>query len=394
MIKSDFDNMLRREALSLAELGNHLLNEGVENDGNYGGLRLALSTPDLCSPRKVILTGCGDSYCAGVAAERAFKLLGRGVNAEAMPIAEYTRNYPADAIGTEPNNPMVYIVSASGGPSRCFEAAKRTNDVNLGGLSVAVTGNAESPLGKECKRTLLVPTPPLENVFGEAIPGCRSYYSSMFALFSSAIRMGEVKGVYPMSDASDMRKNMVEFPAAVEAEAERIDQQMFELAEAWKDFEAFECFADGSDMATAWFCAAKIAEATGDFATYENVEEFGHINYFAKDPATTPAIFFANYNDPAYVRYKRSIDASVKLGRPTLVITDAPESDFIEGAIVCRIPSPKYYWQMPLAQHVPFDLLAGYLAKLKGVAMFRRDLPELFQPGNNKLRNSQIDIVK
>ena len=80
----------------------------------------------------------------------------------------------------------------------------------------------------------------------------------------AAIRMGEVKGVYPMSDASDMKRNMVEFPAALEAEAERIDQQMFELAEAWKNYESFECVSDGSDMATAWFCAAKIAEATGD----------------------------------------------------------------------------------------------------------------------------------
>ncbi len=394
MNKVDLDNMLRREALSLSELGDHLLNGGTENDGNYGGLRLALSTPDLCSPRKVILTGCGDSYCAAVAGARAFKLLGRGVNAEAIPAVEYTRSYPASAIGTEPNNPLVYVISKSGGPSRCVEAARRTNEVNLGGLSVAVTASPESPLAKESKRIIQLDVPDLENLFGDAIPGCRSYYASLYGVFSSAIRMGEVKGVYPMSEASNMRKAMVDFPAAVEAEGERIDQQMFELAEQWKDFESFEFVSDGADMATAWFCAAKIAEATGDFATYENVEEFGHINYFAKDPAETPVVFLANYKDPSYARYKRSIDAAVRLGRPTLVVTDAPASDFIEGAVVCTIPSPAYYWQMPLAQHVPVCLFAGYLARLKGVAMFRRDLPELFVNGNNKLRNSQIDIVK
>ena len=93
MIKSDFDNMLRRECMDLPALGTHILTEGIENGPEYSGIRMALSTPDLVSARKVILTGCGDSWCAAVAGARAFTILGRGVDAEAIPIIDYTRQY-------------------------------------------------------------------------------------------------------------------------------------------------------------------------------------------------------------------------------------------------------------------------------------------------------------
>ncbi|MBR2672231.1 MAG: hypothetical protein IKE27_08520 [Oscillospiraceae bacterium] len=393
MIKSDFDNMLRHECMDIPALGLHILNDGVENREDYTGIRMALTTPELLSARKVILTGCGDSWCAAVAGARAFQLLGKGVDAEAIPIVEYTREYPASAIGTEPCNPLVYIVSVSGGPSRCFEAAKRTNDVNLGGLSVAVTANAESPLGQECKRQVLTDIPELENPFNEHVPGCRSYYASLYSLFSQAIRMGEVKGVYPMSTAGDMRKNIQAYTAAVNENFDAMDEQALKIAKEWKKIETFEFFSSGADMSSAWFSAAKIYEATGDFATYENVEEFAHINLFADHPETIGTVFMINYKDPSYPRYKKSVDASVALGRPTWIITDAPRSDFPENVIFTSLPSPKYYWQMPAAHYIPVCLFAGYLARVKKVEMFRRDLPDLFKPGGNQLRNSKVEIV-
>ncbi|MGI5888309.1 MAG: SIS domain-containing protein [Oscillospiraceae bacterium] len=394
MNKSAWDNMLRREVMSLPELGTHLLNDNIETTPDYGGIRLALSTPDLEKAKKVILTGCGDSYCAAVAGARAFRLLGKGVDAVSMPIVEYTREYPSSLIGTEPQNPLVYIISKSGGPSRCREAAKRTNEVNLGGLSVAVTATPDSPLAKECRRIVQVDVPDLENEFNEAIPGCRSYYASIYAVFSQAIRMGEVKGVYPMSLASKMRNATQEYAAAVIENIEPVDEQMFELANEWKKLDTFEFVSSGADMATAWFSAAKIYEATGDFATYENAEEFCHINYFADKPKNIGTVFMINSGDPSYPRFKGSVEASVGLGRPTLVVTDAPKEDFPEGAIVCTLPSPKFYWEMPIAHYVPVCLFAGYLAKAKDVAMFRTDLPKIFKPDGNQLRSSAVKVVK
>ena len=393
MIKSEFDNALRRECYDLPILAEHLVtvNENFKEDG---GIRMSLTTPELCQPRKVVLTGCGDSYCAAVAASRAFKLLGDVFDVKAMNSVEFCSHYDAGNIGTEPFNPLVYIISASGSPSRTHEAARRTNELGTGGLSVAVTKNPDSMLAQLCQKTILVRPNEFDNPFKEYPPGMRSYYASIYALLSSAIRMGEVKGHYSMGEAYAMRRATAEFAKAFEPEMERIDNQMYELAEKWKDIESFECVAAGEDMATAWFCAAKVYEASGDFVTYENVEDWAHINFFSEKPQENAVCFFANYNAPEYPRFKKSIEAAIKLGRPTLVITDAPVSDFPEEAIVCQIPSPKYYWQMPLMHHMPYALFSGYLAKFKGVEFFRTDMPDVFVSGNNHLRDSEIVVVK
>lgn len=394
MNKCEFDNQLRRECMDLPNLGNHLLNDNIETTPDYQGLRLALSTPDLCQPRKVVLTGCGDSYCAAVAGARAFTLLGQVFDARAIPAVEFSRHYPSGEIGTEPYNPLVYIISKSGSPARCVEVARRVNETNLGGLSVGVTATPDSPMAKECKRILKVDVPELENPFNEYPPGCRSYYASMYAVFSSAIRMGEVKGQYSMAEASNMRKATQRFAEAVNNNFEQIDEQIFEVAKAWKDLDSFEFVSSGADMATAWFTAAKVYEASGDIATYENVEDFCHICYFADHPEKVGTVFYVNYKDPSYPRYKKAIASAVSLGRPTLIITDAPVSDFPEEAVVCSIPSPEYYWQMPIAHYVPGCLLAGYIARLKGVAFFRTDMRDVFVSETNKLRTSKIEIVR
>lgn len=393
MNKTEFDNALRRECFDLPNLAEFLVSEN-ENFKEDGGIRMSLTTPHLCQPRKVVLTGCGDSYCAAVAAARAFTLLGGVFDARAIPAVEFSRHYKTSAIGTEPFNPLVYIISASGGPARNVEAARRTNEANLGGLSVAVTANPESPLAKECKEMILLRTPALQNDFDEHSPGLRSYYASMYALMSSAIRMGEVKGHYSMSEANKMRSATMNFAKSFEPEMERIDQQMFELAEKWKDIESFECVASGADMATAWFAAAKIFEATGDIATYENVEEWAHIPFFSERPQENAVAFFVNHNDPSYPRFKKSIQCAVNLGRPVLVISDAPASEFPEECTVCTIPTPEYFWQMPLMAYVPYSLFAGYLARFKGVKFFRADMADKFTPDLNQLRNSEIVVVK
>ena len=78
----------------------------------------------------------------------------------------------------------------------------------------------------------------------------------------------------------------------------------------------------------------------------------------------------------------------------TAVITDAPASDFPEECVVCNIPSPKYYWQMPFMHYVPYSILAGYLARFKNTGFFRKDMADLFKPDINHLRDSEIVVVK
>ena len=60
-----------------------------------------------------------------------------------------------------------------------------------------------------------------------------------------------------------------------------------------------------------------------------------------------------------------------QLESPCIIVTDADKSEFPESMEVFTMPTPKYFWMNPLAQHLPFDLVAGYIAELKGIKAFR-----------------------
>ena len=44
-----------------------------------------------------------------------------------------------------------------------------------------------------------------------------------------------------------------------------------------------------------------------------------------------------------------------------------------EGMEVFTMPTPKYFWMNPLVQHLPFDMVAGYIGAMKGGVAYRGD---------------------
>jgi hypothetical protein len=72
-------------------------------------------------------------------------------------------------------------------------------------------------------------------------------------------------------------------------------------------------------------------------------------------------------------------------------VTDGQREDFPEGMEVFTLPRPKYFWMNPLMQHIPLDMIAGYIAELKGVMAFRQDDERYTKMGDQ--RGSQIVII-
>lgn len=386
MNKKDFDNALRQEVYDLLDMAAAL----AEQDD--GDLRMALSTPELFASRKAILTGCGDSYCAALAARPVFEKLGH-IGTSALSAIEAARHLDSGVLGGEPHNPLLYCISVSGTVSRMIEIAKRGNETGVGAHTVAVTGNPDSPLAQECQTTMAVPMPPYTNNFDEHSPGLRSYYASIYALMTSAIRMGEVKMHYPMSQAGQYRKDIVDYIESYKDCIDAMDEQMFALAEEWKDIDSFEFVAAGNDMVTAWFDSAKIYEATGDVCTYENVEDWCHINFFARDYKGIATVLIAEKNNPAMPRIIEAAGVMARIGRPCIVFTDADESLFPAGMKVCKLPSAAHSWITPAGNYIPFALFAGYLAKFKNVGMFRQGMEAFAVQDGNKIKTSKIEIV-
>ena len=115
----------------------------------------------------MILTSCGDGYAACLAAKRAFeRFLQRPI--EVVDPLSLARYYQMQWVGESPCDPLVIAISNSGQAVRVAEAVTRLREHNA--LTVAITGDPESPLGKAAEK-VIVPTIPAF----EGAPGIRSY---------------------------------------------------------------------------------------------------------------------------------------------------------------------------------------------------------------------------
>ena len=89
----------------------------------------------------IFVTGCGDSYFAGIAARLAFHKYG-GVLMEPIEALEFGR-YVAEYI---PPDSIVCAISNSGKATRSVEAAQQSR--SSGAYTVAITGNEQGWLAK------------------------------------------------------------------------------------------------------------------------------------------------------------------------------------------------------------------------------------------------------
>ena len=179
-----YDNPMRRQLYSIETLITSIYPDTEKKT------RTILSTPEIYSLKQVVITGCGDSYCAAMAAKQAFRKL-TGLSVAVLPAIEASRMELEEAIGQIPNNPLIIGISNSGRVTRVMEGLMRFRQA--GALTLAITSNQDSPLAKEAERNVVLSIPEFEKA-----PGIRNYVCSMLALFLLAIRIGEVLGRYTM----------------------------------------------------------------------------------------------------------------------------------------------------------------------------------------------------
>ena len=276
--------------------------------------RKALTTPEIFSIQRIVLTGCGYSHAAAMAVRYAFEAL-TGIPTEVVPAIELSRYYSESQLGFAPHNPLVIAVSNSGGIARVSEAIQRA--VAHGAFALGVTGNPDSPLGRCASRILPLSVPPFESA-----PGTRSYLVSLLALLLLAIRFGEVRGRYTMDQAMDYRADLLAQADALERALPAMDEQIKRLAGEWKDLEAFDFIGAGPDYAAAWFGQAKIYEAVGRYAMCINTEEWLHMNFFMKNVEKIGTVLVCAGGSPAASRALELAGyAGRDMGRPLLAVT-------------------------------------------------------------------------
>jgi glutamine---fructose-6-phosphate transaminase (isomerizing) len=323
----------------------------------------------------VYITGCGDSYFAGVAARLAFQRFGR-VQVEPIEALEFGR-YVAEFI---PEKSIVFSISNSGKATRTVEAAIQGRE--QGALTIAITGNPQGWLAQESTlvldqsvkvdgRSLTMPSN-LEVGAKRSSFGLANFLASLTTLYLTAFHFGKARGVLSGNDV----KALVD---EVRSMAERIDQTVElcspaaqEYAQSVANEENFAIIGGGPAHAMALFYGAKSYELARVNGAPQQLEEWAHEQFFITQEGTQ-CLFIA----PPGRSYSRALElmqTAKTMGGNVVVVTDEAGE---EARKLAR-------WVLPVAGTireefvalpycVPGELFATYIAQAKGRDAFEFD---------------------
>jgi glucosamine--fructose-6-phosphate aminotransferase (isomerizing) len=309
---------------------------------------------------RVLLTGCGDSYYAGLASELAFEMW-TGLPVDVQPSMQGGR-YTIPSM-TPPA--VVFSVSHSGRVSRTIETVALAKAKGLD--TVAVSGNPESLITREARWTL---AHALQT--GGQTPGVRSYTQAQLLLMLAAIYIGECREVLDRTQAMTLKGALRRAADILEASLDETNHLAQTLAEEWRDVTQFLIIGGGPSYANALFSAAKLVEACGMNAIGQDLEEWAHIQFFLKAPQL-PTLLIA----PPGRCFDRALELMGMiqgLSSRSMVVGPHDEDALRHQAahyfgIYGRVDEAL----SPLLTSMPAELLACHLAYISEERFFRAD---------------------
>ncbi len=353
---------------------------------------------ELCtSIKRVYLTGCGDSHHASVGAELAFHQLA-GVPTQALTALTFSRYTAGFLANTGPKTNLVIAVSVSGVVSRTIEALSLAQ--KAGAVGIALTGTAGSPLAQATNKVFLTTVPPLpDEMRGMVVPGVRSYLASQVALYSAAIRIGEVRGHLTTMRADQLRAELLGLADVMEKTIQVCEPLCQDLVQRWSDAREFVYVGGGPLYGAAMFSAAKLLEATGDPAMAQDTEEWTHLQYFTAHPPTPTIILDAAGFDRD--RMAEMARAAQSIGRDVVGVLPQGEGE-ISAYVNTVLPVQGAVRECfaPLVYSIPGELLAAERAARLGSAYFRDfsggRTVEWSKEGASRIRDSHIqtDVLR
>lgn len=319
--------------------------------------------------------GCGDSYYAGLACEMAFLRFCK-LPVKALPAMQFSR-YEVEHLLT----PAVFFgISNSGNVARTVEAVMMARDVGVD--TIAVTGNEASSVVREADAALALPIPAM----GRS-PGIRSYTAQLLMLLLCALRLGEIRQVLSSAEADHWRQRLRDVATCMEVTIQANDIRVKALVEHLGDEEDWVFVGSGPNYATALFCAAKLVESCGAHAWAQELEEWGHIQFFNRRERTPTCLLM-----PPGRCVNRALELLpyVKnIGRYTMAVAHH-EQAFPSAQIDTLFAIPQAVDEVfsPLVYRLVGELLAYYLAEHKATQFFCADR-SVSSSGRDRLRGSQ-----
>ena len=309
---------------------------------------------------RVLLTGCGDSYYAGLACELAFETW-TGLPVDVQPSLQGGRY----AIPAMVPPAVVFSVSHSGRVSRTIETVALAQARGLD--TVAVSGNSDSPVTREARWVLA-----RQLQVGGQTPGVRSYTQAQLLLMLAAVHIGECRDVLDGMQAAALKRELRRTAEILEAGLEETDYLAQRLADRWREATQYLVIGGGPSYANALFSAAKLVEAIGVNAIGQELEEWAHIQFFLRSPQL-PTLLIAPRG--------RCADRAVELlgvmrGLSSLVAVVGSQNDAAlkrQAVDYFSIDGTTEEALTPLLTSMPAELLACHLAYGCDERFFRAD---------------------
>jgi glucosamine--fructose-6-phosphate aminotransferase (isomerizing) len=328
-------------------------------------LRHPADGPRWSAVGRVLLVGAGDSCHAALACEPAFTAFA-GVVCTALPVQRFLDTQApwlgrADTVRT-----LVIGSSASGTTERvaqCLAAARAQ-----GALTLAITGDAESPVARAAEWTL-----PVEPLRRERSPGILSYQATRVALLSTAVRLGEARGALGPGAGDRLRAELRASATVVARTNQGIAEDCRLLAERLADPQVIAVLGSGPNEGTARYGAAKLVEGAGVFAYGQDLEEWWHVERFAR-PLDGPLFVLAPAGRSQDRALRLARDAA-GIGRRVTLLTDDPQASArADGCTVLAAAAPVREEFSPLVHHLFAARISAHLAQRLGRRPFLGDL--------------------
>lgn len=334
----------------------------------FNNVSACFNRNDAKSITRILITGCGDSYFAGVGTKMAI-MQWSGLQIEAVPSLQAGRfDLPLEKTHT-PESLLVLGVSRSGMVSRTVEAVRIANQV--GARTTAITGTPDSKLGQEAEGIVDCSVPDYSGG-----PNLRSYHASLLALYAIGLHFGEIRGFLTLSEIGQIHDDIL---AAADVMAETIadnKSRVEVLAEKLCHEEVFHYISHGPNSASAMFSAAKVVECVGRYATAQDTEEWAHLEYFNAVKPDMPT-FVISPGDCAHDLAAEFTRQMKRIGRTSIAVT--PENDNEVAPLASfHLPVVGSVREelSPLVYALAGEMFGASLLEVIDAIPFRRDNPD------------------
>ena len=328
--------------------------------------------------------GCGDSYCAAVAA-RAFMMDATQRMIEPVESLEFSRYLvaylPADA--------FVFGVSNSGTVSRTIEGVRLARE--RGAWTFAVTVSAANRLAQTAETLVKVNATPniKERPDGTRVvtPGTVTYTASLLGLCLAGIALGErvsnLDGRRSQAIVDEFRR----LPDAMLAADETSRAIVAEIAASFTPNRKTVILGGGPNYATAYFGMAKWHEALTRPCHTSELEEWAHEEYFITDEETDTFILLP----PGGGRSRgleQAIAAKDMGSRVILIAARGDEQARRAADVFFAMPDNIPEALTPFIYKAPFEHLSCRIASEQKIPFLGFDNPKRQQVNFRQIFNS------